>query len=181
MSRSKTMLGAALVLSLAAPTRAEVVDVFVFDDEFSINRPGMGPVVDATINVGDTIRWVWVEGFHDTTAAAGQAETWASPTTSQVGFTFSHTFTNVGSFNYYCTEHGEDLGGGQVKGMAGSITVLSAGCPVDLNGDMQVTIADFLEFLNLFSTGDARAEFDGMPGITVGDFLAFLNAYAAGC
>ncbi len=46
-----------------------------------------------------------------------------------MGDTFSHTFTNVGVFNYYCDIHGFDLGNGQVSGMSGSVTVQPAAIP----------------------------------------------------
>jgi len=46
--------------------------VHVYDFDFSLNPKGQ-PVVDPVINVGDTVRWVWDEGFHSTSAASGQS------------------------------------------------------------------------------------------------------------
>ncbi|MEQ8318574.1 MAG: integrin alpha [Phycisphaerales bacterium] len=54
-------------------------------------------------------------------------------------------------------------------------------CPADLDGDGELTIFDFLEFQNLFATGDPRADFDGDGDLTLFDFLAFQNAFDAGC
>ena len=61
-----------------------------------------------TIHVGDTVRWVWVSGFHSTTSGtcAGACTPdgrWDSGSGS--GMTFSHTFTQAGSFPYFCTVH----------------------------------------------------------------------------
>jgi len=120
------LLGALLVVCAAAHTNGEVVDVRVYNVDFSA-APAGEPVLDPTITIGDTIRWVWESGFHDTTSAAGQAESWASETTSQPGFTFEHTFTQTGVFHYYCSVHGQDDGDGTASGMAGTITVGGGG------------------------------------------------------
>src|SRR4051812_10121893 len=72
------------------------VTVHIFNYDFSANVKGQ-PIVDPTINVGDTIHWVWDEGSHSTTSVAGIAEQWDSGVSSTVGHTFDHTFTNVGT------------------------------------------------------------------------------------
>ena len=61
-----------------------------------------------TIHVGDTVQWVWVSGFHSTTSGtcAGACTPdgkWDSGAGS--GMTFSHTFSQAGSFPYFCTVH----------------------------------------------------------------------------
>ena len=61
-----------------------------------------------TIHVGDTVQWVWVSGFHSTTSGtcAGSCTPdgrWDSGVGS--GMTFSHTFTQAGTFPYFCTTH----------------------------------------------------------------------------
>ncbi|MGD1914655.1 MAG: GC-type dockerin domain-anchored protein [Phycisphaerales bacterium] len=54
-------------------------------------------------------------------------------------------------------------------------------CPADLDGDGVLTVFDFLEFQNLFSTGDLAADFDGDGARSLFDFLAFQNEFDAGC
>ena len=54
-------------------------------------------------------------------------------------------------------------------------------CLVDMDGDGELTISDFLIFLNYHNLGDLRADFDGDREITIFDFLAFLDAFEAGC
>ena len=54
-------------------------------------------------------------------------------------------------------------------------------CRADLDGDGQLTIFDFLEFQNLFASGDMRADFDGDGSLTIFDFLQFQNEFAQGC
>jgi Copper binding proteins, plastocyanin/azurin family len=61
-----------------------------------------------TIHVGDTVQWVWVSGFHSTTSGtcAGACTPdgrWDSGAGS--GMVFSHTFSQAGSFPYFCTVH----------------------------------------------------------------------------
>ena len=55
-----------------------------------------------SINVGDTVQWVWDDDGHSTTADDGS---WDSGVLS-TGATYSHTFPNAGSFPYYCSIHG---------------------------------------------------------------------------
>lgn len=142
----KAMLpvAAALVGCFAATAAADIVEVRVYNLDFSAAPSGQ-PVTDAIIAPGDTIRWRWAGGVHDTTSVAGQPEQWASPTTGQNGFTFDHTFTTLGVSSYICTVHGIDLGGGNTSGMAGRITVtsLNLGKPVPgtagANNSLQIT------------------------------------------
>jgi spore coat protein A len=110
---------------LAPVVRADVVDVYVYSFDFSLNPAGQ-PVVDAVITVGDTVRWVWLEGNHTTTSVVGIPEQWDAAITSSSP-SFSHTFTNVGTFWYYCRPHGVDNGNQTAGGMAGTVTVLPPG------------------------------------------------------
>ena len=64
-----------------------------------------------TINVGDTVTWVWASGGHSTTSADGL---WDSGVLS--GGSFSHTFNSPGTFNYFCTPH-------RTFGMTGTVVV----------------------------------------------------------
>lgn len=113
----QSVLMVAVCLTATASVHAELHHVAVGDGG-NVFVPD-----DITIQLGDTVRWTWVGGLHDTTSAAGQAESWASITTSTVGHTFDHTFTNVGDFGYYCSIHGFDAGGGAGGGMAGVVRV----------------------------------------------------------
>ena len=54
-------------------------------------------------------------------------------------------------------------------------------CRVDLDGDGQLTIFDFLTFQDHFQDGDLRADFDADGTLTLFDFLAFQTAFDAGC
>jgi plastocyanin len=77
-----------------------------------------------TINVGDTIHWIWDGSPHSTTAVSGIAESWNSGI-HNAGFTFDHTFTHAGTFAYYCMVHGFDNGNGTAGGMSGMVKVYS--------------------------------------------------------
>ncbi len=57
----------------------------------------------------------------------------------------------------------------------------NATCRVDLDGDGQLTLFDFLEFQNLFAMGDLIADFDGDGELTLFDFLEFQNEFDQGC
>jgi plastocyanin len=97
--------------------------VHVFSNEYSINEEGF-PIVDATINVGDTIRWEWDSGFHTVTSVPSSSETYESGPKFPVD-DYEHTFNQAGTFWYYCQFHGFPAGNGTADGMAGFITVLA--------------------------------------------------------
>src|SRR5262249_13049766 len=60
-----------------------------------------------TVHVGDTVQWVWDSNGFSTTSVAGNLEQWNSGI-HDAGFTFEHTFTHVGTFDYYSTAGGVD-------------------------------------------------------------------------
>jgi plastocyanin len=59
-----------------------------------------------TINVGDTVHWVWAASGHSTTSgnACTASGLWDSGVQS-TGFTFDVTFPTAGTFNYFCSVH----------------------------------------------------------------------------
>jgi prepilin-type N-terminal cleavage/methylation domain-containing protein len=116
------LAGLALGPGAAAAQTTFNIDVYNFDfGDFSVTPPAH---VDPMIHVGDTVHWRWVNGLHSTTSVAGIAESWDSGIQSTVGFTFDHTFTHVGTFEYYCQVHGVDNGNGTAGGlMHGSVIV----------------------------------------------------------
>jgi plastocyanin len=119
------MLRQRVILAMGAlfatvPAHAVVVTLHVYNFDFGTAAHVNS---DPTIQLGDTVRWVWDTGFHTTTAAAGQAESWSSGFLSAPA-TFDHIFTHAGTFNYYCEIHGFDAGNGRVGGMSGSVRVV---------------------------------------------------------
>lgn len=68
-----------------------------------------------TIRAGGTVSWTWVSGFHSATSgscpggACSPDGRWDSGVRS--GGSFSHTFSQAGSFPYYCTVHGAMMQG----------------------------------------------------------------------
>ena len=68
----------------------------------------------STIPVGTTIQWVWVSGIHSTTSGTctnvcTEDGIWDSGSGS--GMTFTRTFTQAGSFPYFCEVHGAMMTG----------------------------------------------------------------------
>lgn len=54
-------------------------------------------------------------------------------------------------------------------------------CAADFNTDGEISILDFLAFLNAWNDQDNTADMDGNGVINTQDFLVFLNAFTAGC
>ena len=101
---------------MAGPAVGATVQVQVFDSEFS---------PDPTINIGDTVRWVWSSFMsHNVRAVNGAPEVFDSGHHFGDEHTFEYTFTKAGVTNYYCDLHGFDAGNGTAGGMAGRITVV---------------------------------------------------------
>jgi plastocyanin len=63
----------------------------------------------SNIQIGDTIHWTWVSGYHSTTSGRCPSDCtpdglWDSG--AQITpFTYSRVFNTVGTFPYYCTVH----------------------------------------------------------------------------
>jgi len=54
-------------------------------------------------------------------------------------------------------------------------------CAADFNADGEISILDFLAFLNAWNDQDNTADMDRNGVINTQDFLVFLNAFTAGC
>ncbi len=82
---------------------------------------------------------------------------------------------DAGTYYYTCTIAFH-------TGMTGAIRVEAGStCRANLDGDGVLTLFDFLEFQNLFDSGDLAADFDGDGVLTLFDFLEFQNEFDAGC
>jgi plastocyanin len=90
------------------------------------------PSSSVTIHVGDTVHWIWQDGSikHSVTSVMGSADSFDTGL-HPAPFTFDHPFNQAGTFVYYCTAHGMDLGNGTATGMFGTVTVMpsSTGSP----------------------------------------------------
>jgi hypothetical protein len=62
-----------------------------------------------------------------------------------------------------------------------STPVCSPACRSDLDGDGQLSVADFLLLLNLYAAGDMRADINHDGQVNVADYFAFLGDFSIGC
>lgn len=56
-----------------------------------------------------------------------------------------------------------------------------AGCYPDFDGDGDLTLFDFLAYVNAFNAGADAADCDDDGGLTLFDFLCYVNAFNTGC
>jgi plastocyanin len=107
----KLLLFLAVFCSVATASTATIYTVMVSD--FSFNPAAV------TAHVGDTVRWVWLNGTHTTTSnnIPTGATSWDAPITSAANI-FSYKLAQAGTYNYVCTPH--------APGMAGVINVTSS-------------------------------------------------------
>lgn len=99
----------ALILPIAilhtSPVSATIHIITVHNFEFD-------PEEIFDVMVGDTIRWVWVNGFHTTTSKTipGGAASWDSPISSSVT-SFDYNVEVPGTYIYGCTPHSPGMSG----------------------------------------------------------------------
>lgn len=115
--RVRVALIACVLLVASIPASAATVQVQVIDSEFT---------PDPTINIGDTIRWVWnSEMSHNVRTPSWEAVQFNSGYKFGTGPTFEFTFTTPGVVDYYCDLHAFPNTSNQtISGMAGRITVV---------------------------------------------------------
>jgi copper binding plastocyanin/azurin family protein len=90
---------------VVAETHEVTLDGFSFWYEGAQNLD-----IELDIQVGDTVRWLWVDGFHNVSSGfpedGGGGELFLSGApTSVVGTTFEYTFNDPGVFGYHCHPH----------------------------------------------------------------------------
>lgn len=86
---------------------------------------------------------------------------------------------------YVCVDGARVICGANDADPAGAAYVFDLSdllpCRTDLNADGVLDTRDFLEYLNLWTTGDPLADWNGDGTINTQDFIAYLNDWAAGC
>ncbi len=104
---SAFVVGVVMLISNTAHATKWVVNV----QNFSFSPSNLPNVI-----VGDTIRWVWINGSHTTTSTTipAGAASWDHPLNSSNTF-YEYHVTIAGNYNYKCTPH-------EGMGMVGSFT-----------------------------------------------------------
>ncbi|UYV13530.1 MAG: hypothetical protein NCW75_04415 [Phycisphaera sp.] len=117
----------------------------------------------------------------------GEGQRWlgnleaSTDTTGQAGFDTSFPAVGIDE-SWIVAATATDIGRHATSEFSAFVEVSGGtACPVDLDGDGELTLFDFLAFQNLFDASDPRADFDGDGDFTLFDFLAFQNAFDAGC
>ena len=85
-----------------------------------------------TVTVGDTVRWINEQGFHNVVA---DDNSFTSGALASAPWVYDFVFTTVSTNPYYCEAHGGPGG----SGMSGVITVEN---PTSVNND-EITVKDF--------------------------------------
>ncbi|MGB0981631.1 MAG: T9SS type A sorting domain-containing protein [Winogradskyella sp.] len=91
---------------------------------------------DRTIEVGDTVQWNFTSGNHNVSSKPTSQESFTSGALQGAGFTFSKTFTQIGTNEYQCDPHSGS--------MFGVITVVA-------DGSLSVpTFKEAMEAINVY-------------------------------
>jgi plastocyanin len=155
-------LGVAIMASLHAFAQTRTVEVGSF-----FFRDGYSRTSETVIDVGTSVTWTWVDGFHTTTSVAGL---WDAPiNTSNRTFTF--TFGQVGDYQYFCRPHSFSMRG-----------VVKVRLPGDVDFNECIDDADLLAVLfNFGATGPRYQDvnYDGV--VDDADLLIVLFNFGNGC
>ncbi|MBS3737462.1 T9SS type A sorting domain-containing protein [Mesohalobacter halotolerans] len=137
----------ALIISIFANAQTET---YFIDWSFGSNPSATGDAnSNRTIEVGDTVTWLWyANGTHNVVSKADATESFSSPLQGS-GSTFSHTFTQIGVNDYICQPH--------AGSMFGTITVVA-------DGSLNTQDFSLLENLKIFPN-PARDKFNLEFGI----------------
>jgi len=132
MLLSRVLVAAAALAVSVVPLSPALSAVHVVNVQSLSSSPK-----DISINVGDTVRWVWVAGIHTTTSGADcDPDGLWDAVISSSDPVFERVFDEEGLYDYYCTPH-------CLMGMVGTVTVTGSGA-VEPNGP-GVAVARALE------------------------------------
>ena len=127
-----------MIAASAAPTLAETFEVTLEGISFKYN--GMENMdIDLTINQGDTVRWVWVKGFHNVVSGIPESGKegdlfFSGKPTNVPGTTFEFRFDVPPSvYGYHCHPHEE-------AGMISSVTVAGGAQAVPTNSPLAILL-----------------------------------------
>ncbi len=126
--RRNAWLAAVALSAIIAPAAVHAETYEVTLEGFSYGYDGMQNMdIELAIEPGDTIRWLWVEGFHNVVSGfpeSGDAGElfFSGPPTAVPGITFEFTFNEPGVYGYHCHPH-------EALGMISSITVNASAIP----------------------------------------------------
>jgi plastocyanin len=118
-----SLLAGFLLLTNVAAAATRIVNVGQGGNHFVDQQSGTST---SNINVGDTVQWTWVAGFHSTTSGTCSGPTCTPDGTWDSGqhstpHMFSFTFNSAGTFPYYCSVH--------LSTMQGTVIVSTPGPP----------------------------------------------------
>jgi len=121
---------AAAVLMLSSPAMAKEYTVKMITN-YDAEQVYYFEPADLTINPGDTVKWVVAmeNDTHNAVADAGpkDATLFQSPMLDEIGKSWTHKFTDQGTYTYHCHPHA-------AMGMKGSIIVGKASAPKEMTG-----------------------------------------------
>jgi plastocyanin len=104
-------IAASLLISLliAGITEAATRNVTVAPGAAHAFQDAISGTSTSTIAVGDTIQWNWAYGGHSTTSGTCSTTCMADGLWNSgvlaAGAVFSHTFSSVGTYHYFCSVH----------------------------------------------------------------------------
>jgi plastocyanin len=109
-----------LFLMCAIGIVAQTTETVEINWDFGSNPNASGAAnASRTVEIGDTVKWVWLSNNHNVVSNGDANENFNSGAPENAGATFSYTFTSLGTSDYVCEPHPGN--------MYGTITVVADG------------------------------------------------------
>jgi plastocyanin len=109
-----------LFLMLSLNLAAQTTQTVTINWDFGSNPTATGDAnASRTVEVGDTVTWLWLSNGHNVVSNSDANESFSSGALQNSGTTYSKTFNSVGSNDYVCSPHSGN--------MFGTITVVAEG------------------------------------------------------
>lgn len=106
----KKLTLALIAISTLLPTLAQSTTIEL---DWGVSIPASYPGLN--INVGDTVRWTWVDPFAVSHNVVIEDDTmtpiFSTPLSSGAGTMVEYTFNNAGDFTFYCAPHSGSMNG----------------------------------------------------------------------
>ena len=161
-------LGSALFFLFSGAASAATVTVHVGAGGMTGSQMMYGGYMDpvfiftpafVAIQPGDTVQWIWDANTHSTTSGSpGNASGFWNSGVLNDGATFTHVFSDPGTFPYYCSVHGSCCGMTGIVYVAASTPTPTPAQQLNISTRMEVLTGDQVLIGGFIVTGNDPKE-----------------------
>ncbi|MEZ4857906.1 MAG: T9SS type A sorting domain-containing protein [Flavobacteriaceae bacterium] len=143
-------------------------------------KVGVGAEATITIEVGDTVTWIWDDTLpHSVTSDGGATEAFDSGILTGLGTTFSHTFTMPGTNPYGCDVHSPMTGiitVEQIAGIEDNFALQVSHFPNPVSNTLTVSSEYSFTAYEVYDILGKRVDTQALEGTTIAIEMGQLNS-----